>query len=159
MKKEFSTKWISSKQPRKQRKYRAKAGLHIKKKFVGVNLSKELRKKHEKRNIAVRKGDVVKVMRGKFKGKQGKITGVKLKISKVVIEGIQVKKMDGSKVNVRLQPSNLQIIELNLEDKKRIKKLKVTKKEEKIKVEDKKIEKEKQTPKNIDLKKLKEATK
>ncbi len=148
MKKQFSTKWKASKQPRKQRKYRAKAGLHIKKKFVGVNLSKELRKKHEKRNIAVRKGDVVKVMRGKFKGKQGKITGVKLKISKVVIEGIQVKKMDGSKVDIKLQPSNLQIIELNLEDKKRIKKMApkgVPSVDEDINTEGKK-----QTPKNID---------
>ncbi len=107
--------------------------------------------------MVVKKGDVVKVMRGKFKGKQGKITEVKLKISKVAIEGIQVKKMDGSKVNVRLQPSNLQIIELNLEDGKRMKKERKTteKKEDKIKVEDKKIEKEKmQTPKKIDSKKL-----
>lgn len=157
MKKEFSKHWKSSKQPRKQRKYRAKAPLHIKRKFVGINLSKELRKKYGKRNMVVKKGDVVKVMRGKFKGKQGKITEVKLKISKVAIEGIQVKKMDGSKVNVRLQPSNLQIIELNLEDGKRMKKERKTteKKEDKIKVEDKKIEKEKmQTPKKIDSKKL-----
>ena len=127
MKKKFSTKWKSSKQPRKQRKYRANAPLHIKKKFVSVNLSRELRKKHNKRNIPVVKGDVVKIMKGKFKKKQGKITGVKLKKSKVSIEGIQVKKMDGSKVNVMLQPSNLQIIELNLEDSKRMKKLNVKK--------------------------------
>ena len=123
MKKQFSTKWKSSKQPRKQRKYLANAPLHIKSKFISVNLSKELRKKYGKRNIPVKKGDSVKVMRGKFKGKQGKITEVKLKISKVSMEGIQVKKQDGSKVNVKLQPSNLQIIELDLEDKKRAKKL------------------------------------
>ena len=110
--------------------------------------------------MIVRKGDVVKIMRGKFKGKQGKITEVKLKISKVVIEGIQVKKQDGSKVNVRLQPSNLQIIELNLEDRKQMEKLgaKTTEKKEKKEVEDKKGE-EKQTPKNIDSEKLKEKKK
>lgn len=119
MKKKFSTKWKASKQPRKQRKYIAKAPLHIRKKFVSVNLSKELRKKHGKRNIPVRKGDIVKIVRGKFKGKKGKITKVNLKISKVSIEGIQIKKQDGSKVDINLQPSNLQIIELNLEDRKR----------------------------------------
>ncbi len=119
MKQKFSKSWKASSQPRKQRKYRANAPLHLKKKFVSVNLSKELRKKHEKRNIPVRKGDTVKIMRGKFKGKQGKVTVVKLNISKVIIEGIQVKKQDGSKVNIKLQPSNLQIIELNLEDRKR----------------------------------------
>ena len=121
MKKEFSKHWKSSSQPRKQRKYLANAPLHIRKKFVSVNLSKDLRKTHKKRNISLRKNDVVKIMRGKFKGKQGKVTEVKLKTSKVIIEGIQVKKQDGSKVNVKLQPSNLKIIELNTTDKKRLK--------------------------------------
>ena len=121
MKQKFSKKWIASKQPRKQRKYRAKAPLHIKRKFVGVNLSKELRDKHGKRNLPVRKGDTVKIMRGKFKNKKGKVTTVNIKTSKIIIEGIQVKKKDNSKANIKLQPSNLQIIELFLEDKKRIK--------------------------------------
>ena len=128
MKKEFSSAWKASKKPRKQRKYSANAPIHIKKKFVGVNLSKELRKKYGKRSISVRKGDKVKIKRGKFKGKEEKITNVMLKNSKVTIEGIQVKKQDGSKVNVKLQPSNLQIIELNLEDKKRSKKLNIKEK-------------------------------
>lgn len=123
MKQKFSTSWKSSKQPRKQRKYLANAPLHLRKKFVSVNLSKDLRKKYRKKNVPIRKGDVVKIMRGKFKKKQGKVTEVKLKISKIIIEGIQVKKQDGSKVNVKMQPSNLQIVELNLEDRKRARKL------------------------------------
>jgi large subunit ribosomal protein L24 len=130
MKKEFSTAWKKSKQPRKQRKYLAKAPIHIRKKFVGVNLTKELRKKYGKRSISIRKGDKAKVKRGKYKGKTGKVTKVDLKNSKVIIEGIQVKKQDGSKVNVKLQPSNLQITELNLEDKKRARKFKIKEKKE-----------------------------
>ena len=133
MKKEFSTAWKASKQPRKQRKYLANAPIHLRNKFVSVNLTKELRKKHGKRNIPIRKGDKAKITRGKFKGKSGKIIKVYLKNSKVIIEGIQVKKQDGSKVNIKLQPSNLQITELNLEDKKRTKKLNITKKKEEIK--------------------------
>lgn len=121
MKQKFSTHWKASKRPGKQRKYTANAPLHIKKKLVSVNLTKELRKKYNKRNIPVRKGDVVKIKRGKFKGSQGEILEVKTKKQKVTVEGIQVKKMDGSKANVNLQPSNLQIVELNLEDKKRLK--------------------------------------
>jgi len=123
MKQKFSTSWKSSKQPRKQRKYLANAGLHLRKKFVSVNLSKDLREKHGKRNIPLKKGDKVKIMRGKFKKKTGKVLEVKLKTGKIYIEGMQVKKQEGSKVNVPLKASNLQIIELNLEDKKRIKKL------------------------------------
>ncbi len=121
MKKQFSTKWTGSKLPRKQRKYRAKAPLHLRKKFVSVNLSKELRKKHEKRNVPVKVGDNVKILRGKFKGKTGKISKVFLKISKVTIDGIQATKQDGSKVAVKMQPSNLQITALNLEGGKRFK--------------------------------------
>lgn len=129
MKKEFSTKWVASKLPRKQRKYRAKAPLHIRKKFVSVNLSKELRKKYEKRNVPVKLGDTVKILRGKFKGKTGKITKVFLKISKVTIDGIQATKQDGSKVNIKMQPSNLQITELNTEGSKRFEKRKNVEKE------------------------------
>lgn len=121
MKQKFSKHWKASKLPRKQRKYSANLPLHLKKKLMSVNLSKELRKKHGKRNVPLTKGDKVKIMRGKFKGKEGKVTEVKLKTSKAIIEGIQVKKQDGSKVNVKLRPSNLQIIELNLEGKKRLK--------------------------------------
>lgn len=120
MKKEFSKNWKSSKQPRKQRKYRAMAPLHIKRNFLSVNLSKDLRKKYKKRNIVAKKGDLVKIISGKFKKKQGKILEVDVKTSRIIVEGIQMKKQDNSKVNFKLQPSNLQILELNLEDKKRI---------------------------------------
>jgi large subunit ribosomal protein L24 len=133
MKKEFSTTWKASKLPRKQRKFRYKAPLHLRKKFVSVNLSKELREKYGKRNIPIKKGDTVKIMKGKFKKKTGKILEVDLKKSKVKVEGIQVKKHDGSNVAVRLQPSNLQIIELNLEDKNRESKFKKKNAEEKSK--------------------------
>lgn len=157
MKKEFSTKWIASKQPRKQRKYRANAPLHLKKKFVSVNLSKELRKKHEKRNVVVKKGDTVKILKGKFKGKSGKISKVLLKISKVTIDGIQASKQDGSKVALKMQPSNLQITALNMEGNKRFDK---TKSEDK-KTEIKEVKKQKSDDK-VDKKskdKTKEKTK
>ena len=131
MKQKFNTSWKASKQPRKQRKYRANAPLHVKKKFVSVSLSKELKNKYGRRNIQVRKGDTVKIMRGKFKGQKGKVTIVRLKTSKIAIENIQIKKIDGSKVNVFMQPSNLQITELYLDDKKRMEKLNKKKETEK----------------------------
>ena len=119
MKQKFNKSWKSSKQPRKQRKYLANAPLHTRRNFASVNLTKDLRKKYLLRNIVVRKNDVVKVMRGKFKKKQGKVIKVDYTKNKVFIDGIQIKKQDGSKVNAPIQPSNLQIVELNLEDKKR----------------------------------------
>lgn len=121
MKNKFSKNWKASKQPRKQRKYLANAPLHLKRKVLSVNISKDLRKKHGRRNIVVIKGDTVKIMRGKFKGKRGKVSEVKIKSTKIYIEGIQTTKQDKSKVNVPLRPSNIQITELNLKDKKRLK--------------------------------------
>ena len=86
-----------------------------------MNLSKELRKKHNRRNVPLKKGDVVRIMRGKFKKKTGKVIGVNVKRLRIEIDGIQVKKQDGSKANIRFNPQLLQITELNSEDKRRLK--------------------------------------
>lgn len=131
MKTKFSKSWLRSKQTRKQRKYRYNAPIHIKRKFLGANLSKDLRKKHNKRTLVVRKGDKVKVMRGSFKGKDGEISKVDVKKTKVYIEQIKRKKVSGTEVQVPFDPSNLQIIELNLDDEKRIASLRRGKEEEK----------------------------
>lgn len=119
MKKDFSSHWKASRQVRKQRKYIANAPLHIKQKFMSANLSEELRKKLGRKSLGVRKNDVVKVMRGKFKGKQGKVSSIKLKKAKISIEGVQRQKKDGTKVNVYFHPSKIQLIEI-VEDKFRI---------------------------------------
>jgi large subunit ribosomal protein L24 len=140
MKKEFSKTWKASKQPRKQRKFLANAPLHIKRKQLSTNLSKELRKKVGKRNVILKKEDKVKIMRGKFKGKTGKVLQVFTKLKKVIVEGIQVTKKDGSKANIKLENSNLQIIELSeRKDKKVTKKEEIKNKEEqKNKIKEKK---------------------
>lgn len=130
MKNKFNKSWKASKQPRKQRKYLANAPLHLRKKLVSANLSKELRKKYGKRNIPIKKGDKVRIMIGKFKKKTGKVLEVKLKSGKIYIEEMQVKKQEGSKVNVPFKSSNLQIIELNMEGKKRIKNVEASASEE-----------------------------
>jgi len=119
MKNKFSKHWVSSKQPRKQRKYIANAPLNIKHKFLAAHLSKDLIKKYKKRAIPVRKGDTVKIVRGKFKKKAGKIEKVLTKKTRVYIENIQNTKRDGSKTYIPIHPSNLIITELNLEDKER----------------------------------------
>ena len=110
----------------------------LKAKFLSTNLSKELRQKQGMRNLPVRKGDTVKIMRGSFKGKKGKVTKVFLKLSKVTVENIQIKKKDGSKSDVKLEPSNIQIIELNMDDKRRIKQKAPEKKQDKKQTEEKK---------------------
>ncbi|MBU1203759.1 MAG: 50S ribosomal protein L24 [Nanoarchaeota archaeon] len=119
MKSQFSTSWKRSKQPRKQRKYIHNAPLHILHKLLSAQLSKELREKHGIRNIPVRKGDVVRVVVGSLKGKEGKVERVSQKHIRVFVSGMQAIRSDGRKVNTPIHPSNLVIKELDLNDKKR----------------------------------------
>ncbi|MBI2076566.1 MAG: 50S ribosomal protein L24 [Candidatus Aenigmarchaeota archaeon] len=119
MKKFFSKKWIGSTQPRKQRKYRSNAPLHIKRKLLAAHVSKALRKEINKRSMVVRKGDEVMVMRGEFRGKKGVVSDVSLRKSKILIDSIKRKKVSGQEVMVPTDPSNIQITKLSMEDKMR----------------------------------------
>ncbi len=118
--KKVSKSWKSSKSPRKQRKFLFNAPLHLKSKMVGSHLSPELKTKYNKRGIRIRTGDKVKVLRGQFKKKIGKVEKVDTKKLKVYITGIETIKKDGSKALYPIHSSNLMITELNLSDKKRI---------------------------------------
>ena len=122
--KKFSKHWKGSKKPKKQRKYIYNAPLHIRSKLISTNLSKELRKKYGMRNISVRKGDKVKIVRGQFKNKVGKIERVDLGKLRAYVEGIEMIRKDGTKSLFPIHPSNLMIIEMNLDDKKRLKRIK-----------------------------------
>ena len=115
----WSSSWKASKDPGKQRKYRYNAPLHIRKKLLSSHLSKSLREKTGKRSITPRKGDTVRILRGAFKGRQGKIEEVSLKKLKVRIEGIEIRKPDGSIHKPWIDPSNIEIVSM-IEDPKRI---------------------------------------
>jgi|APSaa5957512535_1039671.scaffolds.fasta_scaffold00642_24 large subunit ribosomal protein L24 len=119
MAKMVTIKKTSSVQSRKQRAARYNAKLHTLQTFMHVNLSKDLRSKHNKRNVQVRKGDSVKVLRGQFKGKSGKVELVNLKRGFVNVAGLELVKRDGSKVFYPVNPSNLQIQILELSDSRR----------------------------------------
>jgi large subunit ribosomal protein L24 len=117
--KKFSSKWKSSINQQKQRKYAINAPLHIKQKLMRVHLSEELRKKYNQRNILVRVDDKVKVLRGDNKGKTGKVEKVDLKKGKIRVTGVELIKKDGSKAILELRPNSVMIIELKTGDKKR----------------------------------------
>lgn len=121
--KNFSSTWKYSKKPRKQRKYRISAPLHIRQKFVHSHLSKDSRKKYGKRSIGLRKGDKVKIMKGQFKKYEGKVEKIDLKKTRIFVTGAEITKRDGTKRLIALHPSNLMVTELNLDDKLRQKAL------------------------------------
>ncbi|HIE34024.1 MAG TPA: 50S ribosomal protein L24 [Candidatus Altiarchaeales archaeon] len=109
----------SSKKPRKQRKWRLNAPMHRRRKMICSPLTKELREKYNRRNIPVRKGDRVKILRGEFRGTTGEVTRVSLRDYKIYIDGITAKKADGTGIERSVDPSNVMITEIFMEDKGR----------------------------------------
>jgi large subunit ribosomal protein L24 len=110
--KNWSPAWKASRRPSKQRKYRAKAPYHIQGRALASHLSSELRQKHHGRNLRVRRGDTVKVLRGGYAGKQGKVARIEPRRERVFIEGIERLRRDGTKSLAPFHPSKLLIIEL-----------------------------------------------
>jgi len=96
---------------------------NTKSKQLGSQLSEELRKKYGKRSVRVIEGDAVKIVRGEFKGVDGKISKVSTQKSSVAIEGVKKEKTKGDKFDVYIHASNLLVTNLNTEDKWRITKL------------------------------------
>ena len=115
----WSRAWKKSKRRGKKRKYVYTAPLHIRHKIMSSHLSKELRTKMNKRSVPLRKGDTVKIMRGKFRGKTADVEKIILDRYLVYIKGMQIEKKDGTKVKVPFNASNLMIMELNMDDKRR----------------------------------------
>lgn len=115
----YTLSWKRSIQPRKQRKFRYTAPLHQRQKQMHVHLSAVLRKKYGFRNLQLRVGDKVKICRGRFARKEGRVESVNLKRETVRVAGAEIVKKDGSKVPVPLHPSTLLLVELDLNDRRR----------------------------------------
>ena len=63
---------------------------------MSSHLSKELKTKYDVRCIPVRKGDSVKIMRGNFKGREGKVLTVYRKKWCIHVEKITREKTNGN---------------------------------------------------------------
>lgn len=114
---------MKSLKPRKQRKEYFNAPLHKRRKWISSHLEENLLLKYDRRRITLVKGDSVKVMRGSFKGHEGKITNVNQRRRFVEVEGLVMTKADGKKIAKPVHSSNLLITKLNLTDRWRREKL------------------------------------
>ena len=107
----------ASAKPRKQRKALYTMPHHLRHKLLTAPLSRELREKYGFRNLPVRTGDRVRVMRGDYKGIEGKVIRVDRGRGRVYIDTVTRKKVDGSTVNVPIHASKVMIVELDLSDR------------------------------------------
>ena len=100
-----------------------RATFNTRSKQLTSQLSDDLRKKYSRKNIRVVEGDSIKIVRGEFKGVDGKIAKVSTENNSVAIEGIKKEKTKGDKFDVFIHTSNLVVTGLNTDDKLRVAKL------------------------------------
>ena len=99
------------------------ATMQTRSKQMGSALSKDLQKKYGKKSARIIEGDSVTILRGEFKGVDGKISKISTQKSSVAIEGVKKEKTKGDKFDVYIHTSNLVITSLNSSDKWRMAKL------------------------------------
>src|SRR6187551_3680477 len=116
---------------------------HKRDKFLGANLSQNLREQHSRRSMRVIKGDTVRILRGEYVGIEGKVEKVNTEKSTLSIEGVQREKIRGGNVKVQIHASNVQIISINTKEENRKKRKKKTKEKNTT------VKKEKETKKSI----------
>jgi large subunit ribosomal protein L24 len=119
---------MKSSKPRKTRKRALQAPMHKKVKALAGHLSERLRKEIGKRSVPLRKNDIIKIVRGSFKGKEGKIIRINRKKGKIFVEKVIRKKSDGTEFEVAIDPSKIIVRDLDKSDKKRLKNFKSVKK-------------------------------
>ena len=99
------------------------ATLQTRSKQMGSALSKDLQKKYGKKSARVVEGDAVTILRGEFKGVDGKVSKISTQKSSVAIDGVKKEKTKGDKFDIYIHTSNLVITSLNSDDKWRMAKL------------------------------------
>ncbi|KAA1070941.1 60S ribosomal protein L26A [Puccinia graminis f. sp. tritici] len=106
---------------RKSRKAHFQAPSHERRIIMSSGLSKELRAKYNVRSMPIRKDDEVVVVRGAFKGREGKVLSVYRKKYVIHVDKVTRDKASGQTVQIGVHPSKVVISKLYLDkDRKAI---------------------------------------
>jgi len=89
----------------------------------GSPLSTELREKYKRKTARPREGDSVKIIRGEFKGIEGKVTKVLPREGTLNVEGVTREKQKGGTSPVPIHSSSVVVTAVVLDDKARKRKL------------------------------------
>jgi len=113
----FNTDVSSSR--RKTRKAHFTAPSSVRRKIMSSALSKELRGKYNCRSLPIRKDDEVRIVRGKYKGRDGKVTQVYRKKWVIHVDRVQRDKSNGASVPIGIHPSKVVIVNIKLDKDRR----------------------------------------
>ena len=105
---------------RTQRKLQLSAPSSIKRRLMSCHLAKALREEHKLRALPIKRGDEVKILKGKFKNKAGKVVQVYRRRNVIYVDKIQREKQNGQTVFFPIRPSYCVIEKLlNNKDRKK----------------------------------------
>ncbi|KIO13645.1 hypothetical protein M404DRAFT_12548 [Pisolithus tinctorius Marx 270] len=104
---------------RKSRKAHFSAPSSVRRKIMSSPLSKELRTKYSVRSLPIRKDDEVRIVRGKYKDREGKVTQVYRKKWVIHVDRVQRDKSNGASVPIGVHPSKVVITTIKLDKDRR----------------------------------------
>ncbi len=110
----------ASRKPGKQRRRMYNSPLHLRRRLMSAHLAPkylEDAKVHYPRSLPLRVGDTVRIMRGRERGKEAKVTKIDHRRLRVIVEGVTVAKADKSQKPYPIHPSNVMITRIDLSDK------------------------------------------
>ncbi|KAI7886580.1 ribosomal protein L24 [Lichtheimia hyalospora FSU 10163] len=99
----------------KSRKAHFTASSDERRKIMSSPLSKELREKYNTRSIPVRTDDEVLIVRGSFKGREGKVVQVYRKKWVIHVERVNREKVNGATAPIGIHPSNVVVTKLKID--------------------------------------------
>ena len=105
-----------SSQARKVRKQYFNAPKDQKHIDLSAPLSKELQEQHGIKRLPIRRDDEVKVVRGKYPDRAGRVTAVLLRQMRIHIDQLNVENRPNGAVPIPIHPSNVVITKLKLDN-------------------------------------------
>eukprot|EP00439_Symbiodinium_sp_Y106_P081833 s1128_g20.t4 len=100
---------------RKNRKAYFTAPSHIRRVLMSAPLSKDLRTKYNVRAVPIRRDDEVRIVRGHYNDREGKVTQVYRKKFRIHVERVTRDKANGQPVPIPIHPSKVEITKLKLD--------------------------------------------
>ncbi|ORY06635.1 translation protein SH3-like domain-containing protein [Clohesyomyces aquaticus] len=100
---------------RKSRKAHFDAPSSVRRVIMSAPLSKELREKHNVRSIPIRKDDEIMIVRGTFKGREGKVSSVYRLKYVIHVNGVVREKSNGQSVPIPIAASKVVVTKLKLD--------------------------------------------
>ena len=107
---------VSPRSPRRQRRALYNAPTAERRRRMTVPLSRELRRRFQRRNVPVRKGDTVRVLSGSYAGREERVAKISRRSYSVTLENVTLKTAEEKLTPLGLRPAHLVITRLNLAD-------------------------------------------